>query len=268
MNLRRRFVFRGCASAFGGHLIRPKDIVLESPGASALPVTGGRSVSTLSRTRFDEFFQIESASTFAEGLFEDRHRFLDFTNHKVEEDTLAAVTHVRAEVAGLVVGRKPRMTVKHLRSELHARSPLQSGQPSIKIGNVAVDGVDIDGYKLVVELNTSPFQKCDTHAKLLVAADDPKFVEESNGHYIQASYDTVYTTIVKSIRWDGKPFPGSQIEHNKVTLPDFGRVYFGELLISHDSRRLTMIRMALGSDSGGSASGADAQDNGGWSWVP
>ena len=60
----------------------------------------------------------------------------------------------------------------------------------------------------------------------------------------------MYATIVKSIRWDGKPFPKSEIHDNMVVLPTFGRVFFGELLISEYSRRLTMVRMALGSDCG------------------
>ena len=50
-----------------------------------------------------------------------------------------------------------------------------------------------------------------------------------------------------------------------VVLPGFGRVFFGELLIAQYSRRLTMVRMALGSDAGGSASAGDVETNGSWS---
>src|SRR5262249_38848831 len=91
MEWARRFIFHGNAAAFGGHIIRPKDIVLEATGASSLPVTGGRSIARIPRTQFDEFFAIDSASTFAEGLFEDRHQFLALTNHQVEEQALRAV---------------------------------------------------------------------------------------------------------------------------------------------------------------------------------
>jgi len=69
---------------------------------------------------------------------------------------------------------------------------------------------------------------------------------------------------VKSIKWAGEPFPGAHIESNMVTIPDFGRLFFGELLISRYDRRLTMLRGALGSDSGGDVSGSDVQDNGSW----
>jgi hypothetical protein len=286
MDNRRRFIFRANAAAFGGHIIRPTDLVLEAHGASSLPVTGGRSVARLGRTAFDDYFRIESASTFAEGLFEDRRQFLAFTNHTVEEDALSAATTVHADVEGMVVGRSPRLTIKKLRAELRARSPLGSGQAAIRVGdNTTIEGVDIDGHRLIVELDHAPFQRFDTHAKLLVAADDPAFVKASGGALFMRtpragesapptagrlieSNGTIYATLVKSIRWDGPPFPGSSIDGNKVTLPEFGRVFFAEMLISADSRRLTMVRMALGSDTGGSASGSDVQDNGSWGWSP
>lgn len=260
---RRRFVFRGNAAAFGGHIIRPKDIVLEAPGASSLPVTGGRSTAKIPRTQFEEFFKVESATTFAEGLFEDRKQFLKLTNHEVDEDTLVTSTVVRVDVRGMTVGRKPRLTVKQLQAELRGRSPLVSGQPALQISQASIDGIDIDGHRLAVEFNTKPFQRYDTHAKLLAAADDPAMAKDL-GRW-SATHGTIFTTIVKSIKWDGKPFPGSKIEGNAVTLPEFGQVFFGELLISELSRRLTIIRMALGSDSGGSASGGDVETNGMWS---
>jgi hypothetical protein len=286
MDNRRRFIFRASAAAFGGHIIRPKDIVLEAPGASALPVTGGRSVANIPATRFDDFFSIESAKTTAEGLFEDHTKFLDFTNHKIEQDALVAVTQATAEVNTMIVGRKPRLTIKHLRGEVRARSPLGSGLPAIRVGELAVDGVDIDGHRLIVELNPLPFQRFDTYAKLLVAADDPAFVKDSGdalymrtgrkgetappaaGRLIVEPCGTIYATVVRSIRWDGPPIDGAEIDRNYVRIPDFGTIFFGELLINQDYRRLTMVRLALGSDSGGSASGADVQDNGGWGWTP
>jgi len=278
-----RYVFHSHAAAFGGRIVRPKDVVLEAKGASALLVTGGRSVATLQRTTFDEFFEVESANTVTEGFFEDLKGFVDVTNHKAEEQSLTAVSRARAEVVGLSVGRKPRMTIKRVVAELTNRSAGHSGQPAIRIGkDVAIDGISIEGHRLVVELNTKPFLKHDTQAKVLAAADDSKFVEEAGESLFMSrrfagpvktpafrklirTGSTIYATIVKSIRWDGKPFPKSEIHDNVVVLPEFGRVFFGELLISELDRRLTMVRMALGSDAGGSASAGEVATNGTWS---
>src|SRR5580693_8063898 len=98
MDQKLRYVFHSHAAAFGGHIVRPKDIVLEAHGASALLVTGGRSVAHLPRTRYDEFFEVESAHTFAEGLFDDPAKFVEVTHHRADEHSLTAVTRVHAEV--------------------------------------------------------------------------------------------------------------------------------------------------------------------------
>jgi hypothetical protein len=278
-----RYVFHSHAAAFGGRIVRPKDIVLEAGGASALLVTGGRSVAKLPRTEFDEFFVVESANTLAEGFFEDQAAFVEVTHRRKEEQTLAAVSRARTEVNGLAIGRKPRLVIGRIRAELTNRSAGVSGQPSIRIGKgTLIDGISIEGHRLVVELNTRPYIRYDTHAKLLAAMEDPKFVNTSgetlfmsrrfnkdatapafrklirNGH-------TLYATIVKKIRWAGKPFPKSEIHDNMVVLPTFGRVFFGELLVAEYSRRLTMVRMEMGSDAGGSASAGDVETNGDWS---
>jgi hypothetical protein len=284
MEQRHRFIFSGNAAAFGGRIIRPKDVSLEAPAGSSLPVTGGRSVAQIPATAFEDFFAIESASTLAEGLFDDADRLRELTYHKVQEDTLTTSTHVSADVTGLVVGSKPRLTVKHLRAELNAKSPRASGQAAIRVGDgTTLDGITIDAYRLVVELNLAPFQRFDTYAKLLTAVDDPAFVKESadalflrtrvdgqlppprTGRLIDSS-STIYATIVKSIAWDGEPFPDSRIDHNMVIVPGLGRLYFGELLISATWRRLTMLRMSLGSPMGGFAAAADVESNGSWGY--
>jgi len=278
-----RYVFHSHAAAFGGRIVRPKDIVLEAGGASALLVTGGRSVAKLEKTQFDEFFSVESANTLAEGLFEDTKAFVEVTHRRALEQTLAAISRARTEVNGLAVGRKPRMKIARIRAELLNRSAGISGQPSIRISrDTVIDGISIEGFKLIVELNTRPYIQCDTHAKILAAADDPKFVSKSGETLFMSKRfgvehprpafrklirtgNTIYATIVKSIRWDGRRYPKSEIHDNMVVLPGFGRVFFGELLIAEYSRRLTMVRMALGSDAGGTASAGDVETNGAWS---
>ena len=124
MELTRRLVFRGNAVAFGGRIVRPEDVVLEMPGASSIPVTGGRTVcARSSKTRFKNFVSFESASTLAEGLFDDLKGAIALSNHTVQEDSLKATTRVRAEIAKLVVGSKKRVKVDRAAIELRAKNP-------------------------------------------------------------------------------------------------------------------------------------------------
>ena len=61
-------------------------------------------------------------------------------------------------------------------------------------------------------------------------------------------------------RFDGQAIriPGSTISQNVLTVPRYGRIYFGEVLIDPDERRLTMARFDLGSPDGGKAAAAES----------
>jgi hypothetical protein len=282
MDLQRRFVFTGHAAAFGGRIVRPVDVVLEAGGASALPVTGGRSRWESKRVRFGNFFRIGSASTFAEGVFDSVKQAVDVTNKRIKEETLTSTTTVSAEVRELLVGEhSPSLSVKRVRGTLIAKNPGASGEPPIRPGSdTLIEGVSIDGYKLTVELNTRLFQQQDTYSKVLVASGDPKFVRRQGRALLMAppatrraavssrlvqSDGTIYGSIVKSVTWANKPYPGAVIDQHTVKVPELGRIFFGELLIARSARRLTMIRLDLGSHTGGWGGIIDIGANGTWS---
>ena len=72
---------------------------------------------------------------------------------------------------------------------------------------------------------------------------------------------TVKCSIVQEIRWDGPPHPTATIHDHVVHVPDFGKIYFGEMFIKGDSRRLTMVRFQLGSPDGGEVAAAEGETN-------
>jgi len=280
MELRRRFVFRGNASVIGGRIVRPKDQIIDSSTASSLTVAGGRSRSQAKATRFGDWVSFGSASTSAEGLFDDVKQQIEVSFGRVAEGTLTTSTNVDADVTSLSVGDKPKLTIKHVHAQLMSKSPAASGEPAIGVGNdTVIDGAAVDSFGLIVTLAIPLFQRYDTQSKLLTAADDPQFVKRSGGHLLMKpgrgkgapaattlqTYPTVYATIVKSIKWAGDPYPGATIEQHVVTVPDFGKIFFGELLITGQSRRLTMVRLELGSPIGGYVACAEVENNGSWS---
>jgi len=67
--------------------------------------------------------------------------------------------------------------------------------------------------------------------------------------------------------WAEKQHPEATIDGNTIIIPNYGRVYFGELFVSQAVRRITMARFQLGSDDGGDASAASGDNNGG-TWPP
>jgi hypothetical protein len=283
VKLKPRFLFHANAAAIGGRIAKPKDLAIDTPAASSLAAAGGRSTSKAENGRIGEVIQFGSASTFAEGLFDDLGKWAETLCGDSCEDALTATTRVSSEVRNLTVNAKATFTARRINGGFVAKSPKGSGEPSISLDRDTVfDGVALGGYKLIVELNAALFQRFDTLSKLRTAADTPKFVKEHGaGLFMKASVPgrttasaagrfvesggTIYGTIVKSLRWAGKPYPGAEIDDNVITIPDCGDIYFGEIYISAYRRRLTMLRMDLCCPQPMRLMMADTEDNGGWS---
>ena len=278
MDLTRRFVFRGNASAIAGQIFRPRKIIIDVPGgASSLGVSGGRSQSQVNGMAFGEIIKFGSAYTRAEGLFDDDKQAAAVTDHKGKQSELNSTTTVTAETREVSVGVRPVVTIKRVRGTLVSRAPRGSGEPSIAPArDTTIHGVSVGGFGLIVDLNVSLFQKYDTRSKVLAAADDPKVFERGAAHFVTGvtvegqrsgrgliqRYGVLYTTIVKELRWEKKPYPGAKIAGHSVIVPDFGTVYFGELFVHSSERRLTMVRFELGSPWGGYADVGDVGSNG------
>ncbi len=68
-------------------------------------------------------------------------------------------------------------------------------------------------------------------------------------------------SFVRSITWGGRKIPG-----HVLVQPGFGTIYFGEILLNDRERRVTMVRMRLGSLNSGQAVFAENAPNG--TWIP
>ena len=282
MKLKLRFVFHAHASAMGGRIGKPKDILIESGAASSLSAAGGRSTSKAAKGAVGDQIRFGSLSTFAEGQFDDFAKWLESLCGDLSADTLTTSTKVNAEVRDLAVDAKAAFTAKRIRGGFVAQSARAGGEPTIALDeDTVVEGAAIGGFKLVVQINTKLFQQYNTLAKLRTAADDPKFVKQNGGNLFMTtavpgrttaapagrfveSSGRIYGTIVKSIEWADKPYPGAVIDGNVITIPGCGDIYFGEIYISARCRRLMMLRLEFCCPQPMMLMCADTEDNGSW----
>ena len=134
MDFRRRFIFRGNAAAIGGRIVRPTDVLIDSSTASSLTVAGGRSTRRPAPPASASGSASAARATSAEGLFDDVKQQIELHLQPRRRRHLDDV-HARARGRdGLVVGDKPKLTVKRLRASLNSKSPLGSGEPAIAVG--------------------------------------------------------------------------------------------------------------------------------------
>ncbi|MFO7303253.1 MAG: hypothetical protein DIU54_012635 [Acidobacteriota bacterium] len=256
MKSERRFLFHGHACAYSGRLYRPEDLIIASPASAALSVAGGLSEARARRQRFTPYLSVGPARASAQGRFDDRRKAVAMTHGKLAEDDLTSTTACEVEIEDIALDDK-RFRVESLRGGLTARSPLKGNEPPIHlVRGTAISGVSIDGHTLVVKIDTKRFSKPASFAAL--ARDLRKSA-------VFEAHDTIlYTSIVSSLEWSGKPHPTAKITGHELYVPEFGRVYFGELFIERSAWRLTLMRAHLGSPIGLRVGFGDVGTNGAW----
>ena len=276
-NFPRRFVFHGNAVGAEVFLTRigkvERRIVNPVSGQSSLPVIGGLSESAVDdpdlRDELAEVFSYRGARTKAEGVFEG-------------ED---AVTTVEASVNDVRVTNRPTPEESDDPAPIEFRARALSlsmrsthtpkGQPRIEFaGTPRFEDMLLNGQPIVPELNTELMQLA--RWKDLVKRfrtnraffDSCPFGLTNSKRPMAFGQDIPYTvgsyalcSFVRSINWGGRIIPGHVLRQ-----PGFGAIYFGEILLNDHERRVTMVRMQLGSQYCGQAVFAENAPNG--IWIP
>jgi hypothetical protein len=272
----RRYVFRGHACGVSGQIRRPAHHVLPVQGVSALPVTGGLSESSVGHKRLNDWVSFDAISTFAHGDYVNGEAGVATTRGEIAFDAAPVRTRIAASVHGLTI--LGRVHVAHAAIGIISDSSASQEEPLIHLEGNVIEGVRIDDAKLKITLAEGFYRECNTrkklaarhaagltpeHAVLLMSLDGsaapPAKFPEARG--------TVKCTLVQKIEWDGPAHGTAQILGHAVYVPGFGRLYFGEMYISAESRRLTMLRFQLGSDQGGEVVVAEGE-NGPQTWPP
>jgi len=272
----RRYFFRGHATGVSAHIRRPEDQVLPIQACSSLPVTGGHHESQAGTCQLGKWISLESAKTTAHGDYADASDGVATTHGTVGFDAVPVVTTVTADVRNLVV--LGRVRIGRAAFGATNRNPQTKEDPSIGLHDVVLEGVSIDDCPLAITLATDFFTKHDTRKKLADAHGaglptehaamflHPNGSPNPTNRYPEAQ-GVARCTIVKQIAWAGKPHPDATIQGNAVTVPNFGKIYFGELFVEAKSRRVTMVRFQLGSSDGGEIDVSSGEPNGG-TWPP
>jgi hypothetical protein len=290
----KRFIFKGAAVALAAHLRRPADQFVRAVASSCLPVTGGLAEAQAGAQNFHDFISFESASTRALGDYADTRRAADFTHGNHGQNELPTNTFVETSISGLKVDAPPDAGIGRrvfVAKQLHLRLESTSDRRNhiaFRSLDASFTGVSVDGVALNVHTATEVFSQNETKEKLVKRfEDDGDFRkryanlffptgEPSRGlvagllakHEIPNSKGTIFGTVVTGLEWQGKkPDKADVIGTNQLKIEGLGTVYFGEIFVDENFRRVTLLRFQLGSNGGGDMSVCDGQANGD-TWPP
>jgi hypothetical protein len=264
-----RFIYHGFAMASGGRIADPTPEVVPVQGAAALPGTGGESTARVDGYAFRDVLAYRSANTSVVGVESGSAPARVYS-------TLSTVT-----IEGLDIGRG-LVTADRVVARL--ASEQQEGQPEMGILPVgsAFYNLCVAGIPLALVAHAPLFQSAtlDAIAKacgvlslnggtlpvevggtaLSLGAAPPARTPASGG--AAASYEE--RTILTSLYARPQALPAGCAASDGwgITVPGFGTVYLGELLVTRFSRRLTMVRLELGSAQKGRVVVAEIGGNG------
>jgi hypothetical protein len=176
--------------------------------------------------------------------------------------------HSKSSITDVSVGNRLFLA----RASAHLKSVYQNGdeQPMITPVEAAIEGLVIDGVRFSVKIGTDTVTNLATCHQFHHASKHDKDFKDTQEKRLLSLWDApdgrtakgcfVYS-LVEWIEWDGKLPDGAEVSHdsNVIVWPDFGKVVLGEMLISHFNRRLTMMRLEMGSPLEGSVEIGDVQ---------
>jgi hypothetical protein len=269
MDTAKAFFYHAHGSALGGVIRWPIKQAIDSVAAISLPITGGHGKANEPAFNLQDIVIHKGASGSVSGAWNDTSKA-----HETEvTSTLEGLNVNNVVTAGRVVAR---LFSKH--------------KPEDPEGSIVADGSEfvdlrISGHPVEVELDTALFAEHDTFAKFkLKHNQDADFRKMARQRFLWGDIDKnapdwlkqrykwltspeslpeskgiVPCSLVKAIKCS---CPGVQIFGNVIIVPDFGKIFLGEVLLQENSRRLTMMRLEMGSPVGGSLEVGGIQGNG------
>jgi|SRR5579872_1791474 len=263
MKIDERFYFSGHAIGVAAHFHRIDDVHdldhrIPTLGSSVIPSVGGQSrhrvahfAYTASHPRHITLLSARKAETMARGKCLPNQQF---------ETEISAVVHSLTLVEKLHVDLV----------EMHQSSTrgVRGTRSQISTSGCKIEGLRLGNATIKLELDEEPFATCGTcddlkaycgkNSSRLLMADGTPMVQELNGK--------VFGSVFRSVTKHGpeQELQKIHIDGYSIRWEGFGTIYLGEVIVSNDDRRITMLRLKMGSDAGGSGSVGDGHTNSGW----
>jgi hypothetical protein len=264
----QRYIFAGHAIGAAAQFhkldkVEKLNYIVPTLGVSVLPVTGGVSKSQV----LNYFHEVDNP----------RRRSL-LSVRRIETSAVGREagsqfdTEVDVEVESIEVVDK--LHIGFIKAHILSTRQEDSKAPAISAKGTKIEAVRLGAVEAKIVLDEDPLQSGGNMEQL--AAFYRSQTEDYRRKYswrfgvtpdvtdLPPDQPFYVFSLVREITLDGPDDEKAAItvKGNTIRREDFGTAIFGELLVKKDDRRLTMVRLAMGSDDGGDASIGEAESNG------
>ena len=277
--MEKTFFYHGQGVGLGGIITRPFQHLIDAKGAASLPITGGKAAASWGKHVVPDVKDPKSADLPKVVSIEETLTELQGT---YDSDGVYR-TRVKSVVHGLNV--RDRVTADLVVANLLTEHYPNEEEPRFSVAGSEIKNLKIDGKPIDVEFQQGVFEELNTHSKFRNRFDQdatfrkqmrrqflwgdsepkeiPEFLREQykftdTQKSLPESKGIVPCSVVKTVKGGN----GFQAFNHVLVIPDFGKLFLGELLLQKHQRRLTMMRFQLGSPVAGMLTVSGGDGNG------
>ena len=250
--IKKIYIYNAHGYALGGRIERPFQHVLDVHAGASLPTIGGYEVSTAEKFRLGETISYTAAHTVVSGSRDE------------EDDTYTSLASATIEGLNIL----DMVTADRIVAHVASKQRLDDLEPSITLVGSHFENLRIAGCPIHVELGNDLFNRLGTFKSFKDAYlgneqtreamqahflwgkpkfEVPEFLRERynwfTGDKFPESKGIVLCSLVKDIK---TPCPELRVYGHVIDVPQFGKVYLGEVILKQYEREVTMLRLDLG----------------------
>jgi len=209
--------------AFSGEFRRPIKQVVEVQAGVALPHGGGHGRAHVENFAVNQLVSFARGYSHVSGSQDENKHFSSQVTGVLEKLNILDVVTADRVVARVCSDHDPAKREGHI----------------IMVGS-RFENLRINGCEVQVVIDNELFLKHKTYAELAKGVANLK----KSGRIADESNGVVVCSLAKSVKID---CPGVEVDGHVVTVPQFGTIYFAEVIASYGTRSICMMRLELGS---------------------
>jgi hypothetical protein len=246
----KTYLYNAHGHALSGRIAMPLNQIIAVQAGMSLPTTGGVGHARVDKYRFNDLVSFEAGYTFVSGSSEDNKVY----------STLVTATVENLNILGVV-------TADRVVARLASTHNIQDDEARITILGSSIENLRVAGCEVHIDMDNDLFLRLTTFGAIRNEfQSNPEFRKIAADPFLTGQRrDSIepcgvaICSLVKDMKIDGS---GLKRQGHALEVPEFGRIFIGEVIAEHSKRTVTMLRMDLGCPVNGNVTAAQSIGNG------
>lgn len=231
------YLYHGHAFGFGAQFVHPTKTTIPTQATAIVPPTGGESFSCVKNFDYNCIVSFDEASAYATGSEGRDGSRNTLATVSIRNFNFLNMVHADLIVMRIITKHAPAGTAK-------PGEPLPEAEVSFRGSQIQNLWVGGSTERKRTAFNHDLFEECSTFERLMERSDQKRCYN----HCRTEGPSLIHTSLTGEL--------------DPIEIPDFGRIFIGEVIATRGARQVNMLRFELGCSVGGSGTTGGGQGNG------